>query len=355
SDYLQDVREDINEVYEELENEDESIHETIEDVSDITSATSPDFSDVNEWKKKSVEKIKELDEDLASFTSTGDETDVKEIMNKIETVMNNAKTSEGKARFADFKGASDNSDLKKLQDYNEDKNEGTIEKAKDDKESAIKELDEDSSKDVVNKAYQEFKDGEISYDQYIAILDSVKNTSDNLDEEIIKENADEEFIQYLTDHGMLEDYLAEHKTVDEQEKIKNLGDEEKSYLDRIEEAYKNGELTKENYEKIRSETINEGAANTENLIEKLLNNDQHDNSQEGLIRILNGGTAVAKNILESYIEGKGVEFITSTINEALAKSTFHFVNLGGVAQTVGGGEALLSRPPSVTSEMVQIG
>ena len=95
SDYLQDVREDINEVYEELENEDESIHGTIEDVSNITSPTSPDFSDANEWKKKSVEKIKELDEDLASFTSTGDETDVKE-MNKIETVMNNAKTSEEK-------------------------------------------------------------------------------------------------------------------------------------------------------------------------------------------------------------------------------------------------------------------
>src|SRR5699024_10433880 len=215
SDYLQDVREDINEVYEELENEDESIHETIEDVADSTSATSPDFSEVNEWKRKSVEKIKELDEDLVSFTSTDDEIDVKETMNHIETVMNNAKTSEGKARFADFKGAADNSELAKLMAYNEEKQHEEMEKAKDAKESAVKQLDETSSKDVVNKAYQEFKDGDISYEQYIAILDSVKNTSDDLDEKTIKENADEEFLTYLKDRGMLDDYLDEHNTVAE--------------------------------------------------------------------------------------------------------------------------------------------
>src|SRR5699024_6784849 len=118
SNYLEDVKEDINEIYEDLEKQDEIFHDTIENVADITSATSPDFSEVNEWKRKSVEKIKELDEDLASFTSKGDETDVKEIMNHIETVMNNAKTSEGKARFADFKGASAMKDLKKLMEYN---------------------------------------------------------------------------------------------------------------------------------------------------------------------------------------------------------------------------------------------
>src|SRR5699024_9207481 len=120
-----------------------------------------------------------------------------------------------KARFADFKGASGNSELAKLIAYNEEKQHEEMEKAKDAKESAVKQLDESSSKDVVNKAYQEYKDGDISYDQYIAILDSVKNTSDDLDEKTIKENADEEFIQYLTDRGMLEDYLAEHKTVAE--------------------------------------------------------------------------------------------------------------------------------------------
>src|SRR5699024_2170160 len=35
----------------------------------------------------------------------------------------NAKTSEGKTRFADFKGASQNSELGKLMNYNDDKRE----------------------------------------------------------------------------------------------------------------------------------------------------------------------------------------------------------------------------------------
>src|SRR5699024_11296371 len=69
SNYLEDVKEDINEIYEDLEKQDEIFHDTIENVADITSATSPDFSEVNEWRWKSVEKIKELDEDLDSFTS----------------------------------------------------------------------------------------------------------------------------------------------------------------------------------------------------------------------------------------------------------------------------------------------
>src|SRR5699024_8163879 len=194
SDYLQDVREDINEVYEELENEDESIHETIEDVSDITSATSPDFSDVNEWKKKSVEKIKELDEDLASFTSTGDETDVKEIMNKIETVMNNAKTSEGKARFADFKGASDNSDLKKLQDYNEDKLDEEFENARTTKESVLKDADE-SSKTIGNKAYTDLKNGKITEAKYNEIMSTLQTIEDELNEEV-----PQSFLEYVNEN-----------------------------------------------------------------------------------------------------------------------------------------------------------
>src|SRR5699024_11916462 len=73
SDYLQDVKEDINEIFETLQKQDEIISETIEDVSDISSATSPSFSEVDEWKKNAVKKINELDEDLDSFTGEDDE------------------------------------------------------------------------------------------------------------------------------------------------------------------------------------------------------------------------------------------------------------------------------------------
>src|SRR5699024_1318593 len=177
SNYLQDVKEDINEIYEDLEKQDEIFHDTIEDVADITSATSPDFSEVNEWKRKSVEKIKELDEDLVSFTSTDDEIDVKETMNQIETVMNNAKTSEGKARFADFKGASDNSELKKLMEYNDGKQEekkAEIEEAKDVRDNALQSDIESSSKEIANILYKKFENGDITFDQYMIMMDTAK-------------------------------------------------------------------------------------------------------------------------------------------------------------------------------------
>src|SRR5699024_11709823 len=54
SQYLQEIEEDMKEVYEELEDEDETIHDTIDGVTDISSAESPDFSDVNEWKNNSI-------------------------------------------------------------------------------------------------------------------------------------------------------------------------------------------------------------------------------------------------------------------------------------------------------------
>lgn len=137
-----------------------------------------------------------------------------------------------------------------------------MEKAKDARDSALKNLSESSSKNVINKAHQEFKAGDIGYEQYIAILNSVKKTSDNLNEKTIKENADEEFIAYLKGRGMLEGYLAEHKIVAEQEKIKNLGDGAKGLLNLLETGYKNGDLSKEDYEELRSIVIEEGTKAT---------------------------------------------------------------------------------------------
>lgn len=125
SHYLQEVREDIEEAFEKLTNEDEKIHDIITEVSDISSAKSPDFSDVNEWSKKATKATKELEEDISSFTSTGNETDVQAIMQEIETVMNRATNSVGKTRFEGFKGISSIDALGELTDYNE-KNEVNI-------------------------------------------------------------------------------------------------------------------------------------------------------------------------------------------------------------------------------------
>lgn len=128
-DYLQDVKEDINEVFDDLNEQDEAISETIQKVSDITSAAPPSFSDVSQTKKDAEKKVRELDEDLSSFTNEGEKVDTKEVLHQIEAVMNSAKTSEGKARFADFEGASQISELAKLNNYNSNKRKERMEMA----------------------------------------------------------------------------------------------------------------------------------------------------------------------------------------------------------------------------------
>ena len=108
SHHLQEVREDIEKTFETLINEDGKIYDTISEVSDISFAKAPSFSDVNDWKKKAVKETKELEEDISSFTSTGNETDVQAIMKQIETVMSKAKCSAGVARYEGFEGISNN-------------------------------------------------------------------------------------------------------------------------------------------------------------------------------------------------------------------------------------------------------
>lgn len=83
----------------------------------------------------------------------------------------------------------------------------------------------------------------------------------------VKENADEEFIKYLEDRGLLNDYLREpeHKTID-QEKIEKLDNGAKSFLDKIEDSYKKGELSKEEYEQISAAIIEGGVKNQKDLM-----------------------------------------------------------------------------------------
>lgn len=140
SEYLIEVKEYMQEVYDELIDEDETIDKIITDVSDISSATSPDFSEVSEWKKNSIKNLKEVEADLEAFISTGDEMDVEETMNRIKAGMSNVQTNKGQSRFTNFSGISSIKDLEQLNAYNklsgsegEDLVEEILEKLKDGK------------------------------------------------------------------------------------------------------------------------------------------------------------------------------------------------------------------------------
>lgn len=118
SNYLKEIKKEMQKVYEKLTDEDENIYDTIQEVTDISSATAPSFTDVKEWKDNSIDKINEVNEDLTSFTSTGDEADVDEIMHQIEVVMESVQTNKGQSRFEKFVGASSMRELQKLHAYN---------------------------------------------------------------------------------------------------------------------------------------------------------------------------------------------------------------------------------------------
>jgi len=211
NDYLEDTEKNVSDDYEELNEKQDTVNETIDSVADISSATAPKFSNVTSNAEEAVKVITDLEEKLDSFTSTGDTSQTKDLLHQIEVTMKNAKTNDGAARFTDYKGDSKNVGLVKLKDYNQDKKEEVMEKAKEAKDSTIKDLNKTSSKDVVNKAYQEFKDGDIKYVQYIAILDSVKNTSGNMNRVDLEEESTESFIKYLQDHDILDQYVEDHK------------------------------------------------------------------------------------------------------------------------------------------------
>lgn len=119
SNYLKEIKKEMQKVYEKLTDEDENIYDTIQEVTDISSATAPSFTDVKEWKDNSIDKINEVNEDLTSFTSTGDEADVDEIMHQIEVVMESVQTHSGQSRFTTFSGISMIKELEQLNAYNQ--------------------------------------------------------------------------------------------------------------------------------------------------------------------------------------------------------------------------------------------
>src|SRR5690625_1445514 len=130
SNYLKDTEEDVSDDYEKLNEKQDTVNDTIDSVADISSATTPKFSNVTSNAEEAVKTITDLEEKLDSFTSTGDTSQTKDLLHQIEVTMKNAKTNDGTARFTDYKGDSKNVGLAKLKDYNEGKMEERNEKAK---------------------------------------------------------------------------------------------------------------------------------------------------------------------------------------------------------------------------------
>ncbi|GAB3799647.1 T7SS effector LXG polymorphic toxin [Virgibacillus kimchii] len=159
SDYLNENKMDIDDAYENINAERQSINQTLNDVADISSVAAPVFSSVSNDKNETVETIFDLEETFSSFTSEGSQHDsqIKDLLNHIEVTINRANTQSGTARFTDYQSSSINVGLSALRGY-------IVTNQKDD----IQNLS-DKEKAILAKAGEDYKNGNIDLSTFIAI------------------------------------------------------------------------------------------------------------------------------------------------------------------------------------------
>lgn len=201
SDYLNENKMDIDDEYENLNSERQSINRTLNDVADISSVAAPVFSSVTNDKNEAVETIFDLEEDLVSFTSEGSQHDsqTKDLLHHIEVTINRANTQSGTARFTDYQSSSTSVGLLALKDYNADKREAEINRAREVKNNIINDLGE-TAQTILNNAYTQLENGEIDNDQYNMIVSVLNRTKENLSEEELNEEVPQSFVKYLNDN-----------------------------------------------------------------------------------------------------------------------------------------------------------
>src|SRR5690625_2417608 len=118
SDYLTDHKNDIDIEYQNLKNMHRTIEKTIDEVSDISSASAPITHSITNDNREVVKTIDELEENLTSFTKEGKSHDsqTKELLNYIEVTMNKTSGREGEERFTTYNKDNTLDELKKLSD-----------------------------------------------------------------------------------------------------------------------------------------------------------------------------------------------------------------------------------------------
>src|SRR5690625_181087 len=83
--------------------------------------------------------------------------------------------------------------------YNFYPEEEEVEKAREAKDSAIKDLNEPSQA-ILNQAYTKLKNGEIDSDKYYDVLSVLKKSNGDLSEEELNEEVPEGFVEYLNEN-----------------------------------------------------------------------------------------------------------------------------------------------------------
>lgn len=212
--YLMDTEANVNDDYDRLTEEQESIREIIASVSDISSASQPITMTVSSKHRSTIKVITDLDRDLDSYTSAGrrEISETEEILHHLDIAIQNAGATSGSARFTNYAGNSKSVGLARLQEIHNERHEAIVAEARKAKEAALKDVKYSASKEVIHLAFKEFADGKIDEETFYTILSSVKQTDGRGDIEKLQGNDYTVLIEYLEKHQMLEDYAASNKS-----------------------------------------------------------------------------------------------------------------------------------------------
>ena len=198
SDYLNELEEHVNEDYERLTEQQESIRETIANVSEISSANHPSTWAVTSGHKSVVEIISNIETKLESFTSLNEQevSEVGELIHHIETTIQEAGAMPGDGRFAEYTKNSISISLLALKGQNHERHMAVVNEAEKAKDAAIKDMD-DSSQEILTKALKDLEKGEIDEAEYYNYLAELRKLTN---EEDLEEEVSEDFFQYVTDN-----------------------------------------------------------------------------------------------------------------------------------------------------------
>ena len=105
SDYLEEIKLDIEIPYKNFKSYNDGVVRTIDDVSDIVSVTKPNFYSVMGDYLDVIETIEDLIKNLDTFTGKGKGHDntAKDIIDTIETTLNKAQAVDDELRITNFK------------------------------------------------------------------------------------------------------------------------------------------------------------------------------------------------------------------------------------------------------------
>ncbi len=212
SHYLTDVMEDVNKGNRTLQAEHKVVSNIIRSVSDISSATTPSLSDIEQAHHSVVNKVEDLLEDLVSFTRINKNgvLQVGNILKEIETTLNHVGAVNGNARFTNYKGDSTTKGLATLKDYNK-----TIVDIRQINSKSIqymsiyeierlmgatlKDMDETGRK-ILNYALIDLKNGKIDRKIYYSIFSTMIKSTKQLSEKELNEEVPQSVIRYLYDN-----------------------------------------------------------------------------------------------------------------------------------------------------------